>query len=415
VTAADQERVSTPEPPQAVHRHGIAAIPRGIWALGLVSMFMDISSEMIHALLPVFLVTVLGAGATSVGLIEGVAEAAASITKIFSGTLSDYLGKRKLLAVLGYGLAALTKPLFPLAATPDWVFAARFVDRIGKGIRGAPRDALVGEIAPPHLRGASYGLRQSLDTVGAFAGPLIAVGLMALTADDYRTVFWIAVVPAFLAVALLVFGVEEAPRNRPAERPRTPIRARDASGLRGRYWAVVAVSSVFALARFSEAFLVLRAVDVGLAVALVPLVLVAMNVMYALSAYPAGMLSDRMNRWAFLAAGFAVLLVADFVLAASNGIASILVGVALWGLHMGLTQGIFAALVADTTPPELRGTAFGIFNLAAGIAMLLASFLAGVLWDAYGAPATFLLGAAFTMLAGLGAALLYRRGALTED
>lgn len=400
-------------PDQSLHRRGVAAIPRGIWALGLVSMCMDISSEMIHALLPVFLVTVLGAGATSVGLIEGVAEATASITKIFSGALSDYLGKRKLLAVLGYGLAALTKPLFPLAASPGWVFAARFLDRIGKGIRGAPRDALVGDIAPPHLRGASFGLRQSLDTVGAFAGPLLAAALMALTGDAYRIVFWIAVLPAFLAVALLVFGVEERPPSRPAERPRTPIRRRDARRLPGGYWAVVTVSSIFALARFSEAFLVLRAVDAGLSAALVPLVLVAMNVAYALSAYPAGMLSDRIDRWALLGGGFAVLIVADLVLAASEGVALVVVGVVLWGLHMGLTQGIFAALVTDTTPPELRGTAFGIINLAGGIAMLLASVIAGALWDAYGAEATFLIGAAFTVLAALGAALLYRRGALT--
>jgi MFS family permease len=375
-------------------------------------MFMDISSEMIHALLPVFLVSILGASTTAVGVIEGVAEATASITKIFSGTLSDYLGKRKLLAVVGYGMAALTKPLFPLAATAEWVFTARFIDRIGKGVRGAPRDALVGDIAPAHLRGASYGLRQSMDTVGAFAGPLLATLLMALTADNYRFVFWVAVIPAFVAVALLVLGVKEPEASRRRKEKRSPIRAADLRRLGSAYWWLVAISSAFTLARFSEAFLVLRATNVGLAVAFVPLVMVVMNIVYALSAYPAGALSDRVNRWGLLGIGFALLIAADLVLAASTGIVGVLIGVGLWGLHMGLTQGIFAALVADTTPPDRRGSAFGIFNLSGGLAMLLASFIAGLLWDLYGPPATFLTGAAITAIATAATALLHYRGEL---
>ena len=199
------------------------AIPRGVWALGFVSLFMDVSSEMIHALLPVFLVTVLGASVTAVGLLEGTAEAIASITKVFSGTVSDWLGKRKLLTVLGYGLAAITKPLFAIAPSAGWVFAARGLDRIGKGIRGAPRDALIAELTPAPIRGAAFGLRQTLDTVGAFAGPLLAIVLMAATNDAFRTVFWLAVIPAVVSVVVLVLFVREP--ERPSTHRRTPDRS----------------------------------------------------------------------------------------------------------------------------------------------------------------------------------------------
>ena len=381
---------------------GLRAIPRSIWALGLVSLLMDTSSEMIHGLLPVFLVTVLGAGTVAVGLIEGIAEATASITKVFSGTLSDYLGRRKLLAALGYGLAAVTKPLFPLATSVSWVVAARFIDRIGKGIRGAPRDALVGELAPAHLRGASYGLRQALDTVGAFAGPLLAVLLMALTLNDFRLVFWIAVIPAFLSLAVMILGVTEPAARRQPGAARSPIRAADVRGLGAPYWSLVLIAAVLTLARFSEAFLILRARSLGLPVVLAPVVLVVMNVVYAGSAYPAGRLSDRVDRRRVLVAGVLALLAADVVLALAGGVWPAMAGVALWGLHMGLTQGLFAALVADTTPSRLRGTAFGVFNLVSGGAMLVASVLAGWLWDQYGAPATFWAGAGFTVVALLG-------------
>ena len=381
---------------------GLLAIPRSIWALGLVSMLMDISSEMIHGLLPVFLVSVLGASTLAVGLIEGIAEATASITKIFSGTLSDYLGKRKFLAALGYGLAAVTKPLFPLAPSVGWVMTARFIDRIGKGIRGAPRDALVGDLAPPQLRGAAYGLRQSLDTVGAFAGPLLATLLMALTLNDFRLVFWIAVAPAFLSLAVMIFGVTEPETRREPGALRSPIRVADFRRLGAPYWWLVLIAAVLTLALFSEAFLVLRAQNLGLPVALAPMVLVVMNVVYAVSAYPAGRLSDQIDRRLLLAAGFVVLIAADLALALAGGVWLAMAGVALWGLHMGLTQGLFAALVADTTPSRLRGTAFGVFNLVGGGAMLVASVLAGWLWDQYSAPATFYAGAGFAALALLG-------------
>ena len=385
------------------------AIPRGVWALGFVSLFMDVSSEMIHALLPVFLVSVLGASVTAVGLLEGTAEAIASITKVFSGTISDWLGKRKLLTVLGYGLAAVTKPLFALAPTAGWVFAARGIDRIGKGIRGAPRDALIAALTPAEVRGAAFGLRQALDTVGAFAGPLLAIALMAATADSFRTVFWLAVLPALASVIVLVLFVREPHEqaHRKAARPRL---AALLGTLGARFWWLVVVAALFTLARFSEAFLILKVADVGLSVGYVPAVLVAMNVAYALSAYPAGWLSDRVNRWGVFAVGAALLIGADLVLAFAASIAVAGIGIALWGLHMGFTQGLLAALVADSARAEQRGTAFGVFNLTIGLALLAASVLAGVLWDRGGPQLTFFAGAALTAAAALVALMLYSMG-----
>ncbi|HEY8520714.1 MAG TPA: MFS transporter [Gammaproteobacteria bacterium] len=406
-------------------RPGLRAVPRGVWVLGLVSLFMDVSSEMIHALLPVFLVSVLGASVAVVGWLEGVAEAVASITKVFSGALSDRLGKRKGLTVLGYGLAAVTKPFFALAPSVAWVFAARFADRIGKGIRGAPRDALIADLSPPEAWGASYGLRQSLDTVGAFAGPLLAIALMAATQDDFRTVFWLAVIPAGLSVLTLVLFVREPERPRSA-RPTADLAA-TAGAARGgagysfrqavrrlsrRYWLLLLVAALFTLARFSEAFLVLKASEVGLRAAYVPLVLVVMNVVYSLSAYPAGVLSDRANRWLVLAVGSALLIAADLVLAWSGGVLSAMIGIALWGLHMGFTQGLFAALVADASDADERGTAFGVFNLVTGIVLLVASVIAGAVWDAFGSAATFMVGAGLTLLAALVAVALHLGGLL---
>jgi MFS family permease len=378
-------------------------LPRSVWALGFVSMFMDISSEMIHAVLPIYLVTALGTSTLIVGFIEGIAEATANITKIFSGTLSDWLGNRKLLTTLGYGLAAFTKPIFPLAATVGWVVAARFIDRIGKGVRDAPRDALIADLAPADLRGASFGLRQALDTVGALVGPLAAIALMVVSSDNFRLVFWIAVAPAFIALAVMVLAVKEPSRHEADTRPH--LRLADAKRLPGRFWVVVGVATILALARFSEAFLILRSQNVGLAVALVPSVMVVMNVVYALAAYPAGALSDRIGRGGLLAIGIAFLIVADLFLALSTTIALVMIGIVLWGLHMALTQGLFASLVADTAPENLRGTAFGVFNFAGGIAMLVASVLAGGLWEAYGPLATFLAGAGFAMVALIGLAL----------
>jgi len=375
-------------------------IPGSVWALGIVSMLMDVSSEMIHALLPLYLVVGLGASALVVGVIEGIAEATALIVRIFSGALSDRLGHRKWLAAAGYGLAAFTKPVFPLAPSAGWLFAARFIDRIGKGIRGSPRDALIADITPPDLRGASFGLRQSLDTIGAFIGPLLAIGLMLLTADNFTLVFWFAVIPAFLSFAVIVFGVQEP--ERPADQPppvRSPLSRAEISRLGHAFWVVVTLAGLFTLARFSEAFLLLRAQSVGMVLAFVPIILVAMNIVYAVSAWPAGALSDRVGRFGLLTGGFAVLIVADLMLAFAPSVTAVVLGAALWGLHMGLTQGILASLVADTAPPDLRGTAFGMFNLAAGIATVAASVIAGALWDAVGPQVTFVAGAAFTALA----------------
>jgi len=388
----------------------LSRIPSGVWILGFVSMFMDISSEMIHSLLPMFMVTTLGASVFAVGLIEGLAESTALIVKVFSGTLSDYLGKRKGLAVFGYALGALTKPLFAIAPTIGMVLTARLADRVGKGIRGAPRDALVADITPPQLRGAAFGLRQSLDTVGAFLGPLLAVVLMLLWADDFRAVFWVAVIPGMMAVGLLLFGLRE-PEHHVGGKRLNPIRRENLKRLGASYWWVVSSGAVFTLARFSEAFLVLRAQQGGIPIALVPLVMVAMNLIYAFSAYPFGKLSDRMSHKALLALGLVVLIASDLVLATNDHWGVVIAGVALWGIHMGITQGLLATMVADTAPADLRGTAFGFFNLVSGIAMLVSSVTAGLLWDRLGASFTFYAGAAFCIVALAGLAWQPKRAA----
>lgn len=386
-----------------------APLPRAVWVLGFVSLCMDISSEMVHSLLPMFMVGTLGLSVLTVGLIEGIAESTTLITKVFSGVLSDRLRRRKALAVFGYALGACTKPFFALAQGAGVIVAARFVDRIGKGIRGAPRDALIADLVPATSRGAAYGLRQSLDTVGAFSGPLLATGLMLLFANDFRLVFWVAVVPGMMAVALLVLGVKEPPLSAGAAAA-LPIRRDLLSRLGARCWGVVALGAVFTLARFSEAFLVLKAQQVGIAMSWVPLVMVAMNLVYAASAYPFGKLADRLSRRRLLALGLAVLIAADTVLALADGAAALLAGVALWGLHMGMTQGLLAALVADAAPADLRGTAFGVFNLVSGVAMLLASAVAGLLWDWLGSGATFTAGAAFAGLTLLALGAFGARG-----
>lgn len=385
-------------------------IPGGVWALGFVSLLMDVSSEMIHALLPLYLVTVLGTSTLTVGFIEGFAEATAAITKVFSGALSDWLGKRKFLAVLCYGLAAFTKPVFPLASNVGWLIAARFVDRFGKGIRGAPRDALVADLSPPELRGASFGLRQSLDTIGAFLGPLLAIVFMWWAANNFAVVFWIAVIPAFLSFALIAFAVREPERPSELRRVRMPLSRAELGRLGRAYWWVVVVAAVFTLARFSEAFLILRAQAIGLPIMWAPVVMIVMNIVYAVSAYPAGVMSDKVDRVTLLIAGLVFLLAADLCLALSSNLFGVVIGVALWGLHMGFTQGLFATLVADAAPAELRGTAFGMFNLVTGVALLLASVIAGALWDVSGPQATFFAGAAFTVLTLIG--LLSLRGRL---
>jgi MFS family permease len=383
------------------------SLPPGIWALGLVSMFMDVSSELVHSLLPVFMVTALGASMVTVGVIEGFAEATASFTKAFSGAISDYFGKRKLLVVLGYGLGAIAKLMFPLAPTIGWVFTGRFLDRIGKGIRGAPRDALIADITPPEQRGIAYGLRQSLDSVGAFVGPLLAIAFMTILGNDIQSVLWIAVVPAFVAVAILVAAVHEPDRVKPGSGSRAPLRWSVVTRLPRRYWLITLLGAVLTLARFSEAFLVLRAQDVGIALHYVPAVMVVMSAVFALAAYPAGAMADRFSRKKLLIAGLFVLVGADIVLALADSPPLALLGAALWGLHMALTQGLLSVLVADAAPAELRGTAFGLFNLFSGGALLLASVIAGSLWAVLGPPATFLAGALFAGVATVGL-LLYR-------
>jgi len=359
---------------------------------------MDISSEMIHSLLPVFLATGLGASMLAIGLIEGAAEATALIVKVFSGAWSDWLGRRKPLTLLGYGLGAASKPLFALATTTGMVLAARLIDRVGKGIRGAPRDALIADLVEAHQRGAAFGLRQSLDTVGAFTGPLLAIGLMLLWANDFHAIFWVAVIPGVLSVALLAFGVHE-PKAPPGTRGVNPIRRESLRQLGTAYWWVVGIGALFTLARFSEAFLVLRAQQGGLPIAWAPLVLIAMNVVYALGAYPFGRLADRMSHRMLLAIGLVVLMAADVALALADRGPLLWSGIALWGLHMALTQGLLAAMVAGTSPAPLRGTAFGVFNLASGIAMLVASARAGLLWDRMGGASTFVAGAAISAVA----------------
>ncbi|HYD62927.1 MAG TPA: MFS transporter [Noviherbaspirillum sp.] len=374
-------------------------IPATVWVLGFVSLLMDISSEMIHSLLPVFMTVVLGTSATTVGIIEGVAEATALITKVFSGVISDWAGKRKWLAVLGYGMGAATKPLFAMATGAGWIFTARFLDRIGKGIRGAPRDALIADVTDPAVRGAAFGLRQALDTVGAFVGPLLAIGLMLLWANDFRAVFWVAFIPGLLAVVLLLVGVREPERASQPGRTAFPISRAALARLPTAYWWVVGAGAILTLARFSEAFLVLRAQQGGLALALAPLVLVMMNIVYSVCAYPFGKLADRMSHRTLLVAGIVPLVIADLLLAHSGEFAWVAAGLVFWGLHMAATQGLLSAMIADTAPAELRGTAFGLFNLGSGVAMLAASVIAGVLWDTLGAEATFLAGAVFAVLA----------------
>jgi MFS family permease len=374
------------------------AIPRGVWVLGFVSLLMDVSSEMIHSLLPLYLTVGLGASALAVGLIEGAAEATALIVRVFSGVLSDRWRHRKGLAAFGYGLGAFSKPFFALATGPGLVFGARFMDRIGKGIRGAPRDALIADLTPAAIRGAAFGLRQTLDTVGAFTGPLLAMALMLAWNDDFRAVFWVAVIPGVLSFLLIAFVVKEPPAQASPDAPRPRFDRKTVRALGGAFWLVAAAAAALTLARFSEAFLVLRASSLGLGVAFAPLVMVVMSAVYSLTAYPAGRLADRMSHRTLLVAGVIVLVAADLVLAWAGNLLALGAGVVLWGLHMGLTQGLLSAMVAHTAPAHLRGTAFGVFNLGSGIAMLLASAIAGALWQYAGPAATFFAGAVFAAL-----------------
>lgn len=386
-------------------------LPKSIWMLGFVSLLMDISSEMIHSLLPLFMMGSLGMTALMVGLIDGLAESTTLIVKVFSGALSDRLGKRKALAVFGYGLSAFTKPLFAMTQGLGLLLTARLMDRLGKGIRGAPRDALITDITPPELRGAAFGLRQALDTIGAVAGPLLATGLMLLWANDFRSVFWVAVFPGLAAMLLLFFGVRE-PSRAPADilpKPLNPISKYHLKRLGSNYWYVVTVGGVFTLARFSEAFLILRAHQLAIPLAYIPLVMVAMNLVYASTAYPFGKLSDKMSHRKLLSYGLLVLIASNLLLASSSDWRGLIAGVVLWGVHMGMSQGLFSSMIAATAPADLRGTGFGVFNFVSGFGLLLASLIAGLLWDRYGANFTFYTGAAFATLTLLGVFLLPRQ------
>ncbi len=379
-------------------------LPQTVWVLGMVSLLTDISSEMIHSVLPLFLVSQLGAAVLTVGLIEGIAEATASVVKVFSGALSDYLGKRKALAVLGYGLSTFVKPLFFFATSPAWVLVARFADRVGKGIRVAPRDALVADTTPVSMRGAAYGLRQSLDTVGAFLGPLTAFGLLAIAPQNFRLIFALALIPGFLAVSLLVAGIQE-PEGKTAQPKTNPLRWEALGTLGSKYWFLLAIALLFNLGNSSDAFLLLRAQQSGIGAAFVPLTLVVMNVFYSLSAYPAGVLSDRIGRLELLVSGFLIYALAYLGFAFVQQPWQVWGLFALYGLHLGLSQGILLALIADTVPLELRGTAFGFLNLVVGIALLPASLLAGYLWESVAPSATFIAGSFFAVLAVLGLSL----------
>lgn len=387
--------------PLAPHRR--APLPRAVWVLGLVSLLMDLSSEIYHALLPAFLTVTLGVSVAAMGAIDGVAEATASFARLLSGRWSDRSRRRKPWILLGYGLGAAAKPLFPLASGAWPVLGARFVDRLGKGIRGAPRDALVADATPPADRGRAYGLRQSLDSIGAFLAPLAAVGLMIACAGDIRLVFWIAAVPAVLSVLLIVVALDETAR------PVAPAPATGASGFRDIDSAtrrLIAVGFLFALARFSEGFLILRAIDLGLAPAWSPLVLVLFNLFYLGGAYPAGSLSDRASPRLILGAGMLLLAAANLLLAGADTLLMLLAGVALWGLHMALTQGLFARMIADLAPPGLRATSFGAFHFATGIGALLASLGAGLLWDRSGPATAFAAAAAVAVVAAAMLSLL---------
>lgn len=391
--------------------HGMAIstrIPKTVWVLGLVSLLMDISSEMVQTLLPFYLVSGLGASAVMVGFIEGLSVAIATVTKLFSGVIADWTRRRKWLAVLGYGLGALSKLLFPLATSIGWVVTAKAIDRVGKGIRGTPRDALIADVTPPEIRGAAFGLRKSLDTVGGFIGPLAAIGLMIALSGNVLAIFWIAVIPAFLSVAALIVGVREpdAP-GKPSGQP--GLRAADFLKLNRQVWLVIVAASILTLARFSEAFLLLKSQEAGFAPTWVPLTMVIMHAVYGLTAYPVGRLSDSIGRRGLLLLSIAVLAAAYVVLAFATGIGLFLAGIVLWGLHMGLSQGLLATLIADAAPRDLKGTAFGAFNLMTGAMVLIGNVTAGMIWDAYGSFGTFITGAALSLLVLVVMTLLLRR------
>ncbi|OJU12180.1 MAG: MFS transporter [Caulobacterales bacterium 68-7] len=387
------------------------SVPRTVWVLGVVSLLMDVSSEMIQALLPIYMVVSLGASAALIGLVEGFSVAVATAVKFGAGFVSDRVSRPKWLAVAGYGLAALSKPIFPLAASVEGVLIAKGVDRIGKGIRTAPRDALVAAVTPKEIRGRAYGLRKSLDTVGGFVGPLLAIGLMALLAGNIKQVFWLASIPAFFAIALLVLGVSDPPRG--DEAGKAPPSLKGALKLDTATWSMIVLTAVIGLARFSEAFLVMKGLDVGVPESYAPAAIILLHIVFGLAAFPVGALSDRIGRGSLLLLSLAFLAAADVVLAVSTGQIAYYSGVALWGLHMGFSQGLLMTLIADAAPAHLRGSAFGLFSLISGLIALVGNVAAGLLWDSYGPQATFAVGAALSVLCAGGVAgwMARRRGA----
>jgi Major Facilitator Superfamily. len=381
-------------------------LPLTIWGLGLGSLLMDTSSELVHSLSPVLLVNVLGASVVAVGMIEGVAEGIAAFTKVFAGAASDYFRRRKTLIVLGYALAALAKPLFPLATSASWVFAARFIDRMSKGIRDAPRDALVADITAQTERGAAYGLRQALDSLGSVVGPILAVLLMLALSGKIRTAMWIAVIPGILAVIVVALLVREPHQKQAAVRePPDWGKARE---LPPRFWLIVTVGAIFTAARFSDSFLILRARDIGLSASYAPMIIVVLSCICAAGAYPAGVASDRISPRNLLLIGLGFLIAADVVLGVGHSIVPIFAGGALWGVHLALTQGVFAKIISDFVPVDLRGTGFGIFDLARGVAFVIANVVAGWWWRMSGAPAAFFSAAAFATIGGIGLAVATR-------
>jgi MFS family permease len=364
--------------------------------LGLVSLLMGASSYMIISILPVFLVTVLGATVTSVGWIEGIAEATNSVAKIFSGTLSDRLGRRKSLVVLGYALAAFVKPVFAVAGDVATILFARFADRLGKGLRDAPRDALIADELPVRTRGAGYGLRIALFTIGCVCGPLLASLILFASGDDFRLVFWIAVIPALLSVAVLVFGVAEVRQDNGD----LTFALRDLRRMPALLWGTIAVATMLALARFSQAFLLLKAKQVGVDAAMVPLFMTLMGLVYGIAAFPCGALADRIDRRVQIRVGIGVLFGCYLVLATATDPWQAALGAALWGLQMGIIEGLMAAAISDAAPANLRGTAFGLYYFCTGLASLAASVAAGILWAQGGPALTFTIGAAVAVLAG---------------
>jgi MFS family permease len=396
-------------PPNDVRVSTRPRLPRNVWVLGFVSLFMDLSSEIYHALLPAFITIVLGLPATALGAIDGVAEATANFAKLFSGRLSDRSLRRKPWVMAGYGLAALSKPLFPLATSAPAVLIARFADRIGKGIRGAPRDAMLADETPAEIRGRAFGLRQTLDTIGALLAPLVAIGLMAWLASNIRAVFWIAIIPAAISFLLAWLALRE-PEQHLAPLKKSPFFA-GFKELDKDTKRLLQVGFLFTLARFSEAFLILKGIDIGLSEAMSPLTLAIFNLAYVALAYPAGALSDRLKPRSILMVGIVVLIAGNVVLAETGGFAGLVVGTILWGAHMALTQGIFARMVADSAPDELRATSFGAFYFVTGAGGLFASLGAGWLWDRQGSSATFLTSAAVAAAALAMLSLLEERRA----